>query len=162
MKIVSVLLLAVCLGGCASYDGRGLVAGQSRAADVEALMGRPAEKIVDAAGETVWFYPHAPAGRETFAVRMRPEGTLIGIEQRLTKKNAARVVPGTTTAKEVREFFGSPYLIWRGPVSQRDIWDYPMMVDNRLADFFVELSDEGLVREAYLLHDPSYDAGNLP
>jgi hypothetical protein len=162
MKIVSVALLALCLSGCASYDGRGLVPGQSSAADVEAMMGRPAEKIVNAAGETVWFYPHAPGGRDTFAVRMRPDGTLIGIEQRLTKKNTARVVPGTTTAKEVREFFGTPYQIWRGPVSQRDIWDYPMMVDNMLMDFFVELADDGRVREAYLLHDPVYDAGTLP
>src|SRR5258706_715431 len=162
MKIVSVSLLALCLGACASYDGRGLVPGQARAGGVEAQMGRPAEKIVKAGGETVWSYPEAPAGRDTFAVRMRPDGTLIDIEQRLTRKGTARVVPGTTTAKEVREFFGSPYLIWRGPVSHRDIWDYPMMVDNMLMDFFVELSDDGMVREAYLLHDPVYDAGTLP
>ena len=162
MKIVSVSLLALCLGACASYDGRGLVPGQSRAADVEALMGRPAEKLVNAAGETVWFYPHAPAGRDTFAVSMRSDGTLIGIEQRLTKRNTSRVVPGSTTTKEVREFFGPPYQIWKAPVQKRDVWDYPMLVDNRLANFFVQFSDDGIVREAYLLHDPVYDAGTLP
>ena len=158
MKIVAVSLLALCLGACASYDGRGLIPGQSGAADVEALMGRPAERIVNAAGETVWFYPHAPAGRDTFAVRMRPDGTLIAIEQRLVKQNLARVVPGRTTAKEVREFFGPPYQIWRGPVTHREVWDYPMLVDNRMMNFFVDFSDDGIVREAYLLHDPIYDA----
>jgi hypothetical protein len=154
--------LALCLAACASYDGRGLVPGQARSADVEALMGRPAEKIVNAAGETVWFYPHAPEGRDTFAARMNPDGTLIAVEQRLTKENVARVVPGSSTTKEVREFFGPPWKIWRAPVQQRNVWDYPMLVDNRLANFFVQFSDDGTVREAYVLHDPMYDAGNLP
>src|SRR5258706_15213705 len=116
MKIVSVSLLALCLGACASYDGRGLVPGQARAADVEALMGRPAQKLTNAAGETVWFYPHAPAGRDTFAVRMRPDGALIGVEQRLTKENVARVVPGKTTTQEVRELFGPPWQGSRAPL----------------------------------------------
>jgi hypothetical protein len=156
------LVLASLVAACASYDGRGLVPGQSTAAQVEALMGRPAEKITNAAGETVWFYPHAPGGRDTFAVRMRPDGTLIGVEQRLTKQNTARVVPGTTTTKELRELFGPPSQIWRASLKQQDVWDYPMLVDNRLFDFFVQLSDDGIVREAYLLHDPIYDAGNLP
>ena len=158
MKILLASLLALCLSACASYYGRGLVPGQASAAEVEALMGRPAEKITSAAGETVWFYPHAPNGRDTFAVRMRPDGVLIAVEQRLTKENAARVVPGSTTTREVRELFGPPWQIWRASLKQRDVWDYPMLVDNRLMNFYVQFSDDGIVREAYLLHDPVYDA----
>ena len=154
------LVLVSLVAACASYDGRGLVPGQSSAAQVEALMGRPAEKITNAAGETVWFYPHAPGGRDTFAVRMRPDGTLIAIEQRLTKANVARVVPDRSTTQEVRELFGPPSLIWRASLKQRDVWDYPMLVDNRLFNFYVQFSDDGIVREAYLLHDPIYDAGD--
>jgi hypothetical protein len=154
-------VLASLVASCASYDGHSLVPGQSSAAQVEALMGRPAEKITNKAGETVWFYPHAPVGRDTFAVRMRPDGSLIAVEQRLTKENAARVVPGMTV-KEVRELFGPPSQIWQGSLMQRDVWDYPMLVDNRLFDFYVQFSTDGIVREAYLLHDPIYDAGTLP
>jgi hypothetical protein len=154
------LVVVVLVAACASYDGRGLVPGQSTTAQVEALMGRPAERLTNAAGETVWFYPHAPQGRDTFAVRMRPDGVVVGAEQRLTKENVARVVPGRTTTQEVREIFGPPWQITHSGLQQRDVWDYPMLVDNRQMNFFVQFSGDGIVREAYLLHDPSYDAGD--
>lgn len=121
-------------------------------------MGHPAERITNSAGENVWFYPHAPGGRDTYAVRMRPDGVVIAVEQRLTKENVALVVPGKTTAKEVREIFGPTWRVWRNQLKQRDVWDYPMLVDNRLMNFFVQFSDDGIVREAYLLHDPVYDS----
>jgi hypothetical protein len=152
------LVLVSLVAACASYDGRGLVPGQSTTVQVEALMGRPAERLSTSAGETVWFYPHAPAGRDTFAVRMRADGVLIAVEQRLTKENVARVVPGRTTTQELRELFGPPWQIWRNGLKERDVWDYPMLVDNRMMNFFVQFSDDGIVREAYLLHDPIYDA----
>ncbi len=155
---ILLLGLGLSVGACASYDGRSLVPGQSTAAQVEALMGRPAERITNSAGENVWFYPHAPAGRDTYAVRMRPDGVVIAVEQRLTKENVALVVPGKTTVKEVREIFGPTWRIWRNQLKQRDVWDYPMLVDNRLMNFFVQFSDDGVVREAYLLHDPVYDS----
>jgi len=136
------------------------VPGQSTPAQVEALMGQPAQRLSTSAGETVWFYPRAPAGRDTFAVRIRPDGVLIAVEQRLTKENVARVVPGKTTTQEVRELFGPPSQIWRAGLKQRDVWDYPMLVDNRMMNFFVQFSDDGIVREAYLLHDPVYDVGD--
>jgi len=69
------------------------------------------------------------------------------------------LVPGqSTTAQEVRELFGPPWQKWRAGLKQRDVWDYPMLVDNRMMNFFVQFSDDGIVREAYLLHDPIYDA----
>jgi hypothetical protein len=157
MRPFLALALVVSLAACAA--GRALVPGQSTAAQVEAAMGRPADKIVNAAGETVWFYPKAPAGRETLAVRMRPDGTVLAVEQRLTKENIARVVSGTT-AKEVRELLGPTLKVWRNNLKQRDVWDYPVLVDNRMFNFYVQFSDDGIVREAYLLHDPFYDVGN--
>src|SRR6185503_9279194 len=104
MRPLLAFALVLSLAACAA--GRALVPGQSTAAQVEATMGKPADRIVNTAGETVWFYTSAPAGRETHAVRMRPDGTVVAVEQRLTKENIARVVPGTTTAKEVRELLG--------------------------------------------------------
>ena len=41
-----VATVALLLGGCASYDGRGLIPGRSTQAEVEALMGLPAERRV--------------------------------------------------------------------------------------------------------------------
>jgi hypothetical protein len=158
MKPLLAAFLAACLCACASYDGRGLVPGQSTAQDVERLMGRPAEKVSAANGETVWFHPRAPEGRHTYAVRLDPDGKLIAIEQRLTSENFAKVVPGRTAAKEVRELLGPPWNITRYPFKEGEVWDYRVKVEMRLFDFLVELSQDGVVQKAYLLHDPIYDA----
>src|SRR5512143_1325556 len=107
------LLGAALLAGCASYDGRGLVPGKSSAAEVEQLMGPPAEKTVEPDGDTVWFYPRGPMGRHTYAVRVAPDGVVRSVEQRLTVENLQKLVAGETTAKDVRALFGPPSRAFR-------------------------------------------------
>jgi hypothetical protein len=158
--IVKFLLLgAALLAGCASYDGRGLIPGKSTAADVEQLMGPPAEKISEA-GDSVWFYPRGPMGRQTYAVRVAPDGVMRGIEQRLTVENMQKLVAGETTAAQVRALFGPPSRVTRLDRQQRDVWEYRMKnqidVDYSL---FVQYSYDGILREALFLRDPKYDAG---
>ena len=41
---LAALIATLVTAGCASFDGRGLVPGQSSTADVERVMGAPAEK----------------------------------------------------------------------------------------------------------------------
>ena len=157
MKTAVLLAIAMLLGACAGpYAGPDLVQGQSMA-QVETAMGRPAERLVDAAGYTIWFYPTAPNGRETWAARFLPEGPLVAVEQRLTKENMPRVVPGATTRTQVRELFGPPWKAYPLPRLEREEWDYPVRIDYRLYDYLVRFSEDGIVREAYLLHDPIYD-----
>ncbi|MDW8468356.1 MAG: outer membrane protein assembly factor BamE [Burkholderiales bacterium] len=146
--------------GCASYDGRGLVPGHSSAAEVEARMGPPAERLALAGGETVWFYPRNPYGLQTFAVRLSPEGVVREIDQRLTIENVRRLTAGRSTAKDVREILGPPWRVSRLPRQQREVWHYRM--DNGLQvehDLFVQFSDDGVVRKVLLLRDPKYDQG---
>jgi hypothetical protein len=128
-------------------------------AEVESAMGRPADTLVDAAGYTVWFYPSGPNGRTTYAARFMPDGRLLSVDQRLTKENMARLVPGTTTQEQVRQLFGPPWFVYRMPFLPVTEWDYRVLVDNRFFDYLVRFSDDGVAREAYLLHDPVYDAG---
>jgi hypothetical protein len=154
----AVILIAIAgFAGCASYDGRGLVPGEASAADIERLMGQPAEKAVQG-GETVWFYTRAPEGRDTYAVRLTPEGRLVAIEQRLAKEYFDRILAGRSSKKDVRELLGPP-LRMDPDRKGGEVWDYRVMVDMRKFDFFVEFADDGLVRKAYLLHDPEYDVG---
>jgi hypothetical protein len=145
------------LAACSSYDGRGLVPGQSTGAQVEALMGAAAERITTPAGETVLFFPRAPQGRHTFAARIAPNGTLVALDQTLTKENMARVVPEKSTKKDVRELLGPPYQTYRTRDGLEGL-DYRVDVDMRWYDFLVDVSADGIVRKAYLLHDPFYDA----
>lgn len=168
MKTLCVVAyLTVCLlSGCASYSGSSLVAGKSTAAEVEALMGKPAERVEKTGGGSVLYYPRGPAGRETYAVTIGADGKVQTVEQRLTDDNIAKLVRGTTSAKEVRELFGPPSMTTRFPRLERDVWEYPM--DNPAMPFLllVQFSDDGIVREVFKIKDysaePPSGAGDLP
>lgn len=163
MKTLSASILALCLSACASYDGRGLVPGQATAADLEALMGAPTERIAQANGDTLLFYSRLPFGRRMYAATIGPDGRLRAIEQRLTKDNIAKVVPGMT-AKEAHALLGPPHRTVRMPLPQRDVWDYPWLDYEDRRILWVQLSYDGVVREVIELHDlesdPPSGAGN--
>src|SRR5258708_29303338 len=163
MQVLSALALdlGLDLAACAAqsvnpFSVRRVVPGQSTA-DVQATLGRPAEKIAGAAGAEVWFYPTAPEGRDTWAATFDRSGKLVALEKRLTKENISKVVPDKSTAKQVRELLGPPWKVYR-TLDGHDEWDYRMMVDMRLFDFLVQFRNDGVVHKAYLLHDPVYDA----
>ena len=150
---VAISLAAVLLSNCASYTGSSLVAGKSTAAEVEALMGKPAERLAKPDGGSVLYYPHGPAGRETHAVSIGADGRVQAVEQRLTDANIARLVRGTTTVREVRELFGPPPTTTRLPRLERVVWEYPM--DNIAMPYLllVQFSGDGIVREVFKIKD---------
>ena len=160
LAIPSLLAAAALLGGCASFDGRGLVPGKSVSADVQALMGTPAERIVAANGDSIWYYPRQPVGLHTFAVRISPDGVMREIDQRLTVENLGKLVPGVTSAKETRELLGPPWRSSHNFLLGRDVWDYRMynavQVEHNLS---VQFSADGLVREVLLLRDYRNELG---
>jgi len=159
--MVPVALFAL-LSGCASFDGRSLVPGKSATGDVRALMGEPAEELKAATGdETVWFYPRMPYGRQSFAVRLGPDGVLRAVEQRLTVENVYKLVLGTTGANEVRELLGPPWRVSRLERQQRNVWEYTIY-DTRQFEYFlyVQFSDDSVVREVLLLRDTYFEPGS--
>lgn len=153
MKPIIASSLILLLGACAGYEGRGLVAGKSTAADVRAKMGKPAEQRPGPNGETVYFYPQHPWGHASYAARIGADGRLIAVEQRLTEGNIGKVVKGKTTVKEVRDLLGPP---WEPLTrSDREIWTYPMRIpaDPTPKWFVVQMSRDGVVREAFVIDD---------
>jgi hypothetical protein len=119
---IAFVLVAVATG-CASFDGRGLVAGQSSATDVERVMGAPAEKR-QVGGETWYFYPRQPYGRVMYVARVTPDGKLAALEQRLNDATVAKIIPNTTRAQEVRDLLGPPYTAVGFPRMERDTWTW--------------------------------------
>ena len=157
MRPILAMILAALIAGCASVDGRGLVAGQSSLRDVEAIMGQPADKRLGPGGETVYWYPQLPYGRASYAARIAPDGHLIALEQRLTDANIARVVKDKSTANEVLDLLGPPYqpIVYRR--LEREVFTYPMRVPGYVYPkwFVVQMSlDDRVVREAFLMDDP--------
>lgn len=154
------LAAALAAAGCASYDGRGLVPGQSTARDVEALMGPPAERLTLAGGDSVWFYPRQPFGMQVYAVRLSAEGLVRAVEARLTEENVARLVPGASTKKDVRELFGPPWETGFLPRQQREVWGYKMENAARaMHDLYVQFSADGVVREVLMVRDVRNEVG---
>jgi hypothetical protein len=148
------MFLAACLvSGCASYSGSSLTAGKSTASEVEALMGKPAERVEKPGGGSVLYYPRGPYGRETYAVSIGADGKVQSVEQRLTDTNIGKLVLGTTTAREVRELFGPPAVTTRLPQLQRDVWEYPMDTVANPYVLYVQLSSDDIVREAFKIKD---------
>jgi len=147
------------LAGCASSDGRGLVAGQSSERDVLAVLGKPAETQALADGGTVYWYPQLPWGHASYAARIAPDGHLVAFEQRLTEANISKIVRGETSAKEVHDLLGPAWQPQRFGNLERDVWTYPMRIE---ADptpkwFVVHVAPDGVVRETYLFDDMNYN-----
>jgi hypothetical protein len=157
MRHVIASAAAALLAGCASLDGSSLVPGQSRSADVEALMGRPAEQITLAGGESVWFYPR---GRQTYAVTLGAGGVVRSVEARLTVENMHKLAQGSTSSREARALLGPPLRVSRLERQQREVWEYPMY-DARGFEYslYVQFSADGIVREVLLLRDLYFEPG---
>jgi hypothetical protein len=152
MRSLAILLLL--LAGCAAYDGSSLRPGVSTAADVEALMGQPAERRKGVNGEMVLWYPRLPYGRASYAARISPDDKLIGVEQRLTEENLEFLQKGKTTAESVHDLFGPPNKINQFPRMQREIWTYQMPATTEWKMLFVQFSPDRILREYYYIDDP--------
>lgn len=142
------------LAGCAGYSGRGLIPGESTAADVEALMGPVSETRAAPGGETVLWFSRQPYGRESYAARIGAGGKLVHLEQRLTVENLSRLERGKMTAEAVHDLFGPPYKIDQFPRMQREIWTYWMPATEEWKVLFVQFSPDRVLREYYYMDDP--------
>ncbi len=161
MKTFGLALLAL-LAGCASYSGSGLVAGSATGADVERTMGQPAARVAKADGSSVLYYPRGPAGRETFAAVLGPDGKLRAIEQLLTDANIAKIALGTTTKDQVRELIGPPSAVTRMPRLPRDVWEYKIGENADPYVLWAQFSDDGIVREVFRAKDPEVEGKSGP
>jgi len=159
IKVVAALMV-LAVSGCASFDGRGLVPGQSTAKEVESLMGVPADRIKLPTGDTNWYYPRQPDGRMMFVVRLSPDGVMRSKEQLLTERNIARLVRDVTTREQAREIVGPPWQTARFERLERDIWEY-YFYNNEQMDYYLNLqfSYDGILREVVIVKDYTKEPG---
>jgi hypothetical protein len=157
MKPILALAL-VALAACASFGGRGLVPGQSTAAEVESVMGAAADKRSAAGGETVYYFPRLPWGYATYAARIGADGKLVALEQRLTRENIDKLKPGVARADDVRDLLGPPFEPMKQALTGNEIWTYPMRVAGHPTPkwFLVHITPEKIVSETYLIDDPHW------
>lgn len=156
MNRIAVLLLAAALGACATALPDP-VPGVSTRDEVLARMGQPAERMALSNGDEEWFWPRQPYGRVTWAAVFDPGGMLKHFDQRLTEANLRYIVPGKTTAPEVRALLGPPWRILRYPRRDGDSWEWNMGPGS--IDFWKQLSvrfdAQDVVADVSYIDDPA-------
>ena len=152
MKRLHACMLAALLAGCAGASQ--LRPGLSSAEEVEARMGRAAEKRARPDGETWLYYPDQPFGRKMFVARVARDGKLVAVEQRLSEEYVGKLVPNQSRKDDVRDLLGPPYETLTIPRMQRETWSWHMRRYGDLpAGLHVQMSPDGIVREIYLLDE---------
>jgi hypothetical protein len=161
MKTVHTLLACLLVAACAAVaPDQGLAPGKATGAEVRARMGQPAMTLERPGGAQQLYFTHWPWGRATYVATIGPDGVLREMEQRLNYRNIHQVRAGMT-GEEVRRLLGPPNDISRLPRQQRDVWGYPWVHAVREGRvLWVQLSDDGIVREAIEMHDYERDPEN--
>jgi hypothetical protein len=137
--------------GCTAQ--RELRPAQSTLAEVEAVLGAPAERR-QVGGETWLYYPSQPFGRKVLVARIGGDGRLAAVEQRLSEEYIAKVVPNQSRRDDVLALFGQPFERRAYPRLQREAWSWHMQQWGLLpAGLHVQLSSDGVVREVYVLDE---------
>lgn len=144
MKRILVLAAALLVAGCASYDGSSLIPNKSTAAEAEALMGVPAERMDRADGGKTLYYMRA---RQTYAVEVGPNGLVRSVEARRDRQSTRKLVAGTSTTKDVRALYGPPEAVSKLPRLERDVWEYEYRDYEEYRVIWVQFSYDGVVRE---------------
>jgi hypothetical protein len=141
-------LLILLVAGCASYSGSGLKPGQATEAEVRKVMGEPAAVRKSPDGGQLLWYPRQPYGRESYAARIGPGGTLTAIEQRLTSDNIAKIRLNETNAEQVLDVLGPPYRVLDIPRLERKAWEYYVQTFPLVPQLlYVQVSPDNVVRE---------------
>lgn len=154
---------ALLLAACASFDGRGLVPGQSTESQVVALMGPPAQARPLPGGAKALYFSRLPEGRAVFVATIGPDGVLQSMEQRLTRENIGKLVADQSTAEDVRALFGPPGAVGYLPLKPREWWEYKYYDYQDRRILWVQFSpDDGIVREVLDMRDWAYEVPMLP
>ena len=150
-------ILALVLGGCASYSGYGLRPGASTQAQVLETMGRPALQLPEPGGGRELIYPRGPLGTQTFIAHVGPDGVLRGIDQVLDDDHFRAIHEGMTR-EQVLHVIGPPgeTMRFRGgnyawTYRFLDTWGYT-------SDFSVTFNAQGIVVSKIAIRlDPGRD-----
>jgi hypothetical protein len=151
------------LAACASFDGRGLVPGQSTESQVLGLMGPPVESRQLPGGAKAHYFSRLFEGRAMFVATIGPDGVLQSLEQRLTRENIGKLVADQSTADDVRALFGPPGAVGYLPLKPREWWEYKYYdyYDRRI--LWVQFSPhDGIVREVLDMRDWAAEESMLP
>ncbi|MGH9650287.1 MAG: hypothetical protein ACRD3I_07425, partial [Terriglobales bacterium] len=112
-----------------------------------ALMGTLSHKVALPNGDTALYFSRLPEGRAVYVVTIGTNGVMKSKEQRLTRENLRHIFTGTSTMQEIRNLFGPPGRDGRQERQARLWWEYKYYDFAERRVFWVQFSDDGVVRE---------------
>jgi len=112
-------------------------------------------------GDQLLWYSKLPYGRESYAARIAPDGTLVSLEQRLTPENIAKLRPDESVADDVLDILGPPSRRFKFPFKDRESWEYQLWTTPERQTLYVEFSPDNVVRAVYQLYDRDTRRGFL-
>ena len=170
LKALAVCVAVATLAGCAdveplrvlkfNFSVAGVQPGTSVAKDVETKMGQPAEKLSLPDGSSAWFYPRQRAERQTVAVRFSSDGVVRSVEETLEPELLRRIVPATSTSRQVRELIGPPVEVVRVPNLEREAWRYLVFDAMHIKQVLeLQFSADGILRLVTYTRDRTEASG---
>jgi hypothetical protein len=120
-------------------------------------MGAPDQTLEPPGGDKALYFSRLPEGRTMFVATIGQDGMLRALEQRLTRENIAELVPGTSTAKDVRALFGPPGAIGHLPRMPREWWEYKYYDYQDRRILWVQFSEDAIVREVLDMRDWAFE-----
>ena len=82
------------------------------------------------------------------------------IDQRLTLANYNSLMVGKSTSKDVRELFGpaDKHTMSYLPLQKREVWEYKWLDYQEKRLFWMQFSDDGILRESMNSRDDSHES----
>lgn len=148
------LVLVIALAGCGMPSA--VRPGTTTADELLQKLGKPTSTRSRPQGGEFWEYAYGPMGTETWLFGIDSGKTVRSAEQLLTEERLQRIVPGVTTAAQVRELLGKPREITR--FSEETAWEWRVSLPPNLGIFVVRFTPEGIAKGVNVLIDQSLDA----
>jgi outer membrane protein assembly factor BamE (lipoprotein component of BamABCDE complex) len=160
MKLVSTMILALTLSGCAIPGAQSVRTGESQS-DVRAKLGAPAAERKLPSGDTAWFYVTGPSSFFTYRVVFGSGGTVTRYSQVLTRDEFSSLAQGATQAAVLDEL-GPPMEQMAFHRTATEVWTYRWLdgTFEMLAD--AEFAAGGNLKQIVLLRDPMFTDSVTP
>lgn len=151
-RLFTALLLVSALAGCAIPSA--IPVGAS-ADELQQRLGKPSEIHKGAQGNELWDYAYGPEGLETWRFDIDRNRKVGSATQLLTQERLYRVVPGVSTADDVKMLLGKPRDI--SHLAGETIWEWRVAIPPEVGVFVVRFGPDGKASGYNVLEDIKSD-----
>lgn len=152
VRLSTTLLLIGALAGCAAPSA--IRVGAS-ADEVQQRLGKPTEVLKGAQGNELWDYVYGPEGVETWRFDIDRNRKVGSATQLLTQERLYRVVPGVSTADDVKMLLGKPREIVK--LGGETAWEWRVAMPPEVGVFVVRFGPDGKASGYNVLEDIKSD-----